>query len=91
MNGTSVHVKIFKADKCIYENNNSVVLNANNLGSLISCLKDTRLEVNDFLTSLVEEQRCSTDAGDRLTSESDTDFEDEVEVVNPKKSKLTDQ
>lgn len=68
-----------------------MVLNANNLGSLISCLKDTRLEVNDFLTSLVEEQRCSTDAGDRLTSESDTDFEDEVEVVNPKKSKLTDQ
>ena len=63
MNDTSVHVKIFNADKCIYENNNSVVSNANNLGSLISCLKDTRLEVNDFLTSLVEEQRCSADAG----------------------------
>lgn len=63
MNGTSVHVKIFKTDKCVYENNNSVVLNANNLSSLISCLKDTRLEVNDFLTSLVEEQRCSADAG----------------------------
>lgn len=63
MNDTSVHVKIFKADKCIYENNNSVVLNGNNLVSLISCLKDTRLEVNNFLTSLVEEQHCSADTG----------------------------
>ncbi|XP_024225063.1 uncharacterized protein LOC100750203 [Bombus impatiens] len=89
MNNTSIHVQIYKSDKCIYEKNNSV--DASNLNHLISCLNATQIEINDFLTSLVVEQGSSIDTGilDRLASESDSDFENEVEV-NPKKSKLTD-
>lgn len=89
MSGTSVQIKICESDKCIYENNNSVTLNANNLSGLISCLKDTQIEINDFLTSLVEKRQSPVDTRNRLSSESDSDFEDEIEV-NPKKSKLTD-
>lgn len=59
MSDTSIQVKIYKTDKCIYENNNNVVLNANNLNSLISCLKNTQIEINDFLTSLIKNQNSS--------------------------------
>lgn len=54
MNDTNVRVKVCKSDRCIYENNNTIELNANNLSGLITCLKDTQIEINDFLTSLVE-------------------------------------
>lgn len=59
MSDTSIQVKIYKTDKCIYENNNNVVLNANNLNSLISSLKNTQIEINDFLTSLIKNQDSS--------------------------------
>lgn len=59
MSDTSIQVKIYKTNKCIYENNNNVVLNANNLNSLISCLKNTQIEINDFLTSLIKNQNSS--------------------------------
>lgn len=59
MSDTSIEVKIYKTDKCIYENNNNVVLNANNLNSLISSLKNTQIEINDFLTSLIKNQDSS--------------------------------
>lgn len=87
MSDTSIQVKIYKTDKCIYENNNNVV--PNNLNSLISCLKNTQIEINDFLTSLIKSQDSSDNTENQLVSESDSDFEDEIQV-NPKKSKLTD-
>lgn len=88
MSDTSIQIKIYKTDKCIYENNNNVVLNANNLNSLISCLKNTQIEINDFLTSLIKNQDSSDNTENQLVSESDSDFENEIQV-NPKKSKLT--
>lgn len=60
MNNTSIHVQIYKSVKCIYEKNNSV--DASNLNHLISCLNATQIEINDFLTSLVEKQDSSVDA-----------------------------
>lgn len=57
MNNTSIHVQIYKSVKCIYEKNNSV--DASNLNHLISCLNATQIEINDFLTSLVEKQDSS--------------------------------
>lgn len=85
----SVRVKISEADKCIYENNNCLAPGANNLCDLISCLKDTQVEINDFLTSLVERQSSSAKSENQATSDTDSDFEDEVEVI-PKKSKLAE-
>ncbi|CAK9822678.1 hypothetical protein ANTRET_LOCUS1160 [Anthophora retusa] len=90
MTSPSISVKIYETDKCIYENNNNVALNANNLSGLISCLKDTQIEINDFLTSLVEKQDSSVNTENQSASESDSDFDGEVEI-NPKKSKLMDQ
>ncbi|KOC64691.1 hypothetical protein WH47_00194 [Habropoda laboriosa] len=90
MSSPSINVKIYETDKCIYENNNNVALNANNLSGLISCLKDTQIEINDFLTSLVEKQDSSVNTENQLISESDSDFDGEIEI-NPKKSKLMDQ
>ncbi|CAL7949695.1 unnamed protein product [Xylocopa violacea] len=92
MNGGNISVKICETDKCIYESNNIIKLNANNLTDLITYLKGTQIEINDFLTSLVDKEDSLVDAKskwkNRLTSESDSDFEAEIEV-NPKKSKLT--
>lgn len=63
MNNTSIHVQIYKSVKCIYEKNNSV--DASNLNHLISCLNATQIEINDFLTSLVEKQDSSIDTGSK--------------------------
>lgn len=84
----SLHVKICENDKCIYENINNVAINTNNLSGLIFCLKDTQIEINDFLTGLVEKQNSSINVKNRLASENESDFEEEIEV-NSKKSKLT--
>ena len=89
MSGTNVHVKIGENDACIFENNNTVESSASNLSGLISCLKDTQLKINDFLTSLVEKRDGSASVQNRLTSDSDSDFEEEIEL-NPKKCKLID-
>lgn len=87
MTDTIVNVKISENNGCIYEDNSSVTLNENNLSGLISCMKQSQIKINNFLTSLIEKQDVS--AANRLTSESESDFEEEIEV-NPKKCKLID-
>lgn len=58
----SLHIKICESDKCIYTLNiNNIATNTNNLNGLISCLKETQIEINDFLTNLVEKQNSSVD------------------------------
>ncbi|XP_054011082.1 uncharacterized protein LOC128893842 [Hylaeus anthracinus] len=89
MNNANIHVKICDNNECIYENNNSLDLSGNNLTGVISSLKDIQIKINDFISSLVNKQDDSVNVENRLTSESDSDFESEIEV-NPKKCKLID-
>nr|XP_031833627.1 uncharacterized protein LOC116427434 [Nomia melanderi] len=89
MTGTTLTVKISENDKCVYENNSNIEPSENNLSSLILSLKQTQIKINDFLTSIIEEQDslANSELLDLPRSESESDFDEEIEV-NPKKCKL---
>ncbi|EFN75930.1 hypothetical protein EAI_02596 [Harpegnathos saltator] len=97
MNVIGVRVKIFEEERCIYKRE-IVKSDENDLKTLLRDLREVQSAVNEFLTTLIQQQEASGSAQnttDRSTldvesdSSTDEDEEEEEETqVNPKKCKL---
>lgn len=61
MNTIGVRVKVFDGEKCVYQHEIGQP-NENDLKTLLRDLRDTQLRVNDFLTTLVQQQNASGSA-----------------------------
>ncbi|XP_028050667.1 uncharacterized protein LOC114253771 [Monomorium pharaonis] len=99
MNVTGVRIRIYDEERCIHEHDTIWSDGKSDLGTLMQNLRDVQLEVNDFLTTLIQQQDVSINEtvtrSIALDTESDSVEETEEEdeegetQTNSKKCKLS--
>lgn len=85
---SGAEAKIYEENECVYDNKESADLTVNNLSNLISWLKNTKIEINEFLTGLVEKREgpvSINDENELTDEESNSDSTKEVKVSSKKR------